>query len=129
MPIPELLPTAAAQVQWNQLYRDLDAFADDWLSLALGILEGLPATYALPNRDEPRIVKHSLIWLAIVGAPACCRTVNVMVSSNHLLPMIAKTILFRLSRHIAIDHMYSSYPFGMPVVACGAFTASLAAVS
>ena len=63
-PIPELLPTAEAQAQWDRLYRDLDAFADDWLSLALGILEGLPPTYAPPTARQAAQEQSNLLNMA-----------------------------------------------------------------
>jgi hypothetical protein len=36
----------------------------------------------------------------------------VLVSSNHLVPLLVKTALFGLSKHFAPDHLYSSDRFG-----------------
>ena len=41
---------------------------------------------------------------------------HVLVSSSHLLPLLIKCILFKLQPHFAVDHLYSSARFGMPLL-------------
>ena len=104
--------TALAQ-EWGRTYEQLNDFADDWLALAKGILEGVPATYAAPRRGtNDSASADRLLGLGDERGRTRGRTTNVVVSSSHLLPLLIKCILFKLQRHIAVDHLYSSDRFG-----------------
>lgn len=97
--------------EWEATYGALNALTDDWLTLATGILEGVDPSYVRRTSSDPTLPSLTPVRdFAFCSHPS--RTVHVLVSSSHLLPLLIKCILFKLQPHFAVDHLYSSARFG-----------------